>query len=99
MLTLFYFRVSSLRIILNLILQTQKTDGRIFSLFNNATRRISFETTSENLRRYILFMSGQNLPSGLRKTMNNLSESFQVSKNFKSEAEIPNAKKKVLSVT
>jgi hypothetical protein len=37
-------------------------------------------------------MSGQALPNCLRKTMNNLSENFQVSKNFESEAEIPKAK-------
>jgi hypothetical protein len=38
-------------------------------------------------------MSGQALPDGLRKTMRNLGDNFQVSKNFESEAEIPNAKK------
>ena len=36
-------------------------------------------------RRYILFMSGQALPSGLRKTMKYLSGSLQVSKNFERE--------------
>jgi hypothetical protein len=42
-------------------------------------------------------MSGQALPKGLRKIMNNLSENFQASKNLESEAEIPDTRTYCLS--
>jgi hypothetical protein len=66
-----------------------------FSLCSTLPHTIYFlkKKAPENLEdTYILFTSGQALTSELRKTMNNLGENFQVSKNFDCEAEIPKTK-------